>query len=86
MTKREFLILLQILKSYYLDWSFDLTNRILVETWFQYLQDLGSERLKRVVNFYISKHDAGPNSPRDLMRAHFELELKEKINDTEEQI
>lgn len=82
MTKKDFMILLQILKSYYLDWSFDLANRIVVETWYQYLQDLGFERLKKVVNFYISKHDTGPTSPRELLKAHFELELKEMIGGT----
>lgn len=80
MSKTEFMTLIQILKSYYLDWSFELSNRMVVETWYQYLQDLGFERLKKVVNFYISTHDAGPNSPRDLMRSHFELELKDMIH------
>lgn len=84
MDKRDFVILLQILKSYYLNWSFDLDNKVTVETWYQYLQHLGFERLKNVVHFYISKHDAGPNSPRDLLRAHFELEIKEMIHNGEE--
>lgn len=80
MNKRDFMILLRVLKSYYLNWPLDLNDKVVVETWYQYLQELGFERLKKVVNFYISTHDAGPNSPRDLMRAHFELELKDMIH------
>lgn len=83
MDKSDFLVLLQILKSYYLSWPFDLSNQVLVETWYQYLQYLGFERLKKVVEFYIQRHDAGPNSPRDLLRSHFELEVQEMIHNGE---
>jgi hypothetical protein len=83
MDKNVFIILMQILKNYYLNWSFDLNNKILLETWYQFLQHLGEERLKDVIYFYIKRNNNGPNSPRDLMKAHYELELKEMINQGE---
>lgn len=85
MTKQDFLILMRILKAYYLTWSFDTGNKVIVETWYQYLQDLGFKRLKRVIHFYMTKYDHGPESPRDIMRAHFELELQDMIHNGEEE-
>lgn len=85
MDKNVFIILMQILKNYYLNWPFDLNNKILIETWYQFLQHLGEERLKDVIYYYVKTHQTGPNSPRDLMKAHFELEIKEMINNGEPQ-
>lgn len=81
MDRRDFLSVMRVLKAFYLDWDFNFTDKIQVETWYAYLQDMGFEKLKQVVNYYISKHNSGPKNPGELLRAQIEFDIKQKINE-----
>ena len=84
MTKQDFILCMKILNAYYLDWQFNFNDKTQVETWYQYLQGMGFAKLKSVINYYMSKNDKGPNSPRGLLRARYEYELKSKIHGNSE--
>lgn len=83
MDKKDFLIIIRLLKAYYMDWTFNTGDSFLVDTWYQFLQRLGFERLKNAVHVYIARNDHGPNSPRDLLLIDGELAMKEMINNGE---
>lgn len=78
---RDFLSVMKILKAFYIDWAFDFTDKVQIETWYAYLHEMGFEKLKKVVNFYISKHNSGPNNPGELLRAQIEYDMKQMINE-----
>lgn len=84
MTKADFIATMKMIDAYYLDWKFDFSDRIQVETWYQILSDsMDFATLKKVVNLWITRNDTGPNSPRDLRKIQAELKLKAMINEGE---
>lgn len=84
MTREDFIATMKMIDAYYLDWKFDFSDRIQVETWYQFLSDaMDFTTLKKVVNLWITRNDTGPNSPRDLRKIQAELKLKAMINEGE---
>jgi hypothetical protein len=84
MTREDFIATMKMIDAYYLDWKFDFSDRIQVETWYQILSDaMDFTTLKKVVNLWITRNDTGPNSPRDLRKIQAELKLKAMINEGE---
>ena len=77
---RDFLSVMRLLKAFYIDWPFDFSDKVQVSTWYAYLGGMEFEKLKKVVNFYISKNDMGPNNPGELLKAQIEHDLKQMIN------
>lgn len=84
MTREDFIVTMKMIDAYYLDWKFDFSDKIQVETWYQFLNDsMDFPMLKKVVNLWITRNDSGPNSPRDLRKIQAELQLKAMINEGE---
>lgn len=84
MTREDFIVTMKMIDAYYLDWKFDFSDKIQVETWYQFLNDsMDFPMLKKVVNLWITRNDTGPNSPRDLRKIQAELQLKAMINEGE---
>lgn len=84
MTREDFIATMKMIDAYYLDWKFDFSDKIQVETWYQILSDaMDFTTLKKVVNLWITRNDTGPNSPRDLRKIQAELKLKAMINEGE---
>ena len=84
MTREDFIATMKMIDAYYLDWKFDFSDKIQVETWYQILSDaMDFTMLKKVVNLWITRNDTGPNSPRDLRKIQAELKLKAMINEGE---
>lgn len=82
MTREDFIVTMKMIDAYYLDWKFDFSDKIQVETWYQFLNDsMDFPMLKKVVNLWITRNDTGPNSPRDLRKIQAELQLKAMINE-----
>lgn len=78
---RDFLSCMRLLNAYYIDWQFNFEDKLQVDTWYQFLQSrMDFARLKQVIKIYIARNDTGPNSPRDLLAIHAELEIKGMIN------
>lgn len=81
MTRDDFIATMKMIDAYYLDWKFDFSDKIQVETWYQFINDsMDFPILKKVVQTWIARNDTGPNSPRDLYRIYTELKLKAMIN------
>lgn len=79
MSIHEFVSALKVLKAFYIDWQFDFADKIQVSTWHAYLQGMDLQKFEKVINYYISNHDVGPNNPGDLLRAQIEYNIKQKI-------
>lgn len=84
MTREDFIATMKMIDAYYLDWKFDFSDRIQVETWYQLINDsMDFPMLKKVAQTWIARNDTGPNSPRDFYRIQAELKLKAMINEGE---
>lgn len=83
MDKKDFMIGLKILKAFYINWPFDFNDRIQIDTWYEFLNGMDFDTFTRVINYYISKNNSGPNNPGELLRAKIELEIKDMINNGE---
>ena len=84
MNIQDFLACIRLLNAYYIDWQFNFEDKLQVDTWYQFLQSsMDFPALKRVVKVYMARNEHGPNSPRDLLAIHAELELKDMINNGE---
>lgn len=86
MDKQDFLIGMRLLKAFYINWPFDFTDKIQVDTWYEYLNVMDFNKFKRVLNYYISQNNSGPNNPGDLLRAKIELEIRDMVNEGEDTI
>lgn len=80
---RDFIVALRLLKAFYIDWSFDFSDKIQVQTWYEYLNVMDFNKFKKVISYYISKNNSGPNNPGDLLRAKIEYEIKAMIHSGE---
>lgn len=81
---KDFLAGMQVLKSYYITWAFDFSDRFQVMTWYEYLcRDMDYKKFIQVLNHYISKHDNPPTNPGDLLRSKIEYEIKAMIHNGE---
>lgn len=83
MDKKDFMIGLKILKAFYINWPFNFNDRIQIDTWYEFLNEMNFDTFTRVINYYISKNNIGPNNPGELLRAKIELEIKDMINNGE---
>lgn len=68
-TKEEFVKDLNYLKAYYFNWNFDFKNLMLLEIWYESLNDFTNEEFKSLIKTYCKNNQYPPNSPTDLLNS-----------------
>ena len=67
--KRVFLKGLNYLKAMYLNWQFNLTNKMLLEIWYDSFNQLDDETYIETVKQYCKVKQFAPNSPYDILNS-----------------
>ena len=86
MNIQDFLACMRLLSAYYIDWQFNFDDKYQFATWYQFLQSsMDFNTLKRVIHVYMARNNTGPNSPGELQKLKIELDIKDMINNGEEE-
>lgn len=80
MEKQEFVLGLETVKAFYLDWDFSF-SKMQVDVWYEYFKKYDLDKFKEIIECYITHRSSGPNSPKQLMYEYRLRHLEEFSDD-----
>ena len=67
MSEQEFAKGLTFLKSYYVNWNFDITNTMTLSIWYESFKEIEYQSFQEIVKSYCKSNRFPPQSPFDIL-------------------